>query len=40
MIWVLLLEEVRRLIEEYEGKGDMELNKNEIPLTPRTKRIT
>lgn len=33
------LEEVRGLIEEYEGTGDMELSKNEIPITPRTKRI-
>jgi len=33
------LEEVRELIEEYEGMGDMELSKNEIPITPRTKRI-
>jgi len=33
------LEEVRGLIEEYEGMGDIELGKNEIPITPRTKRI-
>ena len=33
------LDEVRGLIEEYEGMGDTELNKNEIPITPRTKRI-
>ena len=26
-------------MEEYEGKGDMELYKKEIPLTPRTKRL-
>ncbi len=31
--------EVRNLVEEYEGKGDMELQKNKIPLTPRTKRL-
>ncbi|QAT41429.1 ATP-dependent Clp protease ATP-binding subunit [Clostridium sp. JN-9] len=30
---------VRELIEEYEGKGDMDLFRNEIPLTPRTKRL-
>ena len=30
---------VKNLIEEYEGKGELELNKNEIPLTPRTKRL-
>jgi len=33
------LEKVRELIEEYEGKGDAEVAKNEIPLTPRTKRL-
>ncbi|MBC8059668.1 MAG: ATP-dependent Clp protease ATP-binding subunit [Clostridiaceae bacterium] len=33
------LEDVRGLIEEYEGMGDIELSKNEIPITPRTKRI-
>jgi len=27
------------LIEEYEGKGEFAINKNEIPLTPRTKRL-
>lgn len=32
-------ENVRSLVEEYEGKGDAELFKNEIPLTPRTKRL-
>ncbi len=31
--------EVRNLVEEYEGKGDMEMQKNKIPLTPRTKRL-
>lgn len=30
---------VRNLVEEYEGKGEAELFKNEIPLTPRTKRL-
>ncbi|WP_234123335.1 ATP-dependent Clp protease ATP-binding subunit [Clostridium hydrogenum] len=33
------IENVRNLVEEYEGKGDMELYRNEIPLTPRTKRL-
>jgi ATP-dependent Clp protease ATP-binding subunit ClpC len=33
------VENVRNLIEEYEGKGDIDLYKNEIPLTPRTKRL-
>ncbi|AEB74880.1 ATP-dependent Clp protease ATP-binding subunit [Clostridium botulinum] len=32
-------ESVSKLIEEYEGTGDINLNKNEIPLTPRTKRL-
>ncbi|KEI12308.1 Clp protease ClpX [Clostridium novyi B str. ATCC 27606] len=32
-------ENVSKLIEEYEGTGDINLNKNEIPLTPRTKRL-
>jgi ATP-dependent Clp protease ATP-binding subunit ClpC len=32
-------EAVRNLIDEYEGKGEMEFYKNEIPLTPRTKRL-
>jgi ATP-dependent Clp protease ATP-binding subunit ClpC len=30
---------VRSLIAEYEGKGDFELYRNDIPLTPRTKRL-
>ncbi len=30
---------VRSLIAEYEGKGDLELYRNDIPLTPRTKRL-
>lgn len=33
------VENVRELIEEYEGKGDVDLYRNEIPLTPRTKRL-
>lgn len=32
-------EKVRELVEEYEGRGEITLNKNEIPLTPRTKRL-
>lgn len=32
-------ENVKNLINEYEGKGDVNLYKNEIPLTPRTKRL-
>ncbi|MBV7274482.1 ATP-dependent Clp protease ATP-binding subunit [Clostridium thailandense] len=35
----ITVEAVRNLVEEYEGKGDIELYKNEIPLTPRTKRL-
>lgn len=30
---------VKELIEEYEGMGDIKLGRNEIPLTPRTKRL-
>lgn len=30
-------ENVRELVEEYEGKGDTETFRNEIPLTPRSK---
>ncbi|WP_010239446.1 ATP-dependent Clp protease ATP-binding subunit [Clostridium arbusti] len=30
---------VRNLIAEYEGKGDIDLYRNEVPLTPRTKRL-
>ncbi|MFL0248506.1 ATP-dependent Clp protease ATP-binding subunit [Candidatus Clostridium stratigraminis] len=33
------VENVRNLVEEYEGKGEAELYNNEIPLTPRTKRL-
>ncbi|MCY6371589.1 ATP-dependent Clp protease ATP-binding subunit [Clostridium ganghwense] len=32
-------EKVKELVEEYEGKGEMNLYRNEIPLTPRTKRL-
>ena len=32
-------ENVRELVEEYEGKGDTETFRNEIPLTPRSKRL-
>ena len=35
----ITLEDVRELVEEYEGKGDMDFEKNEVPLTPRTKRL-
>lgn len=33
------IQNVRDLVEEFEGKGEAELFKNEIPLTPRTKRL-
>ncbi|MCY6483527.1 ATP-dependent Clp protease ATP-binding subunit [Clostridium aestuarii] len=32
-------DKVKKLVEEYEGKGDINLYRNEIPLTPRTKRL-
>ena len=32
-------DDVRRLVVEYEGEGDVEMRRNEIPLTPRTKRL-
>jgi len=32
-------DDVRELIEEYEGKGDIDFVNNEVPLTPRTKRL-
>ncbi|WMJ80311.1 ATP-dependent Clp protease ATP-binding subunit [Clostridium sp. MB40-C1] len=32
-------ENVTKLVEEYEGKGEISLYRNEIPLTPRTKRL-
>lgn len=35
----ITVDDVRDLVEEYEGKGDIDLYKNEIPLTPRTKRL-
>ncbi|WP_298846363.1 ATP-dependent Clp protease ATP-binding subunit [Clostridium sp.] len=31
--------EVKKLVIEYEGEGDVEMRRNEIPLTPRTKRL-
>ncbi|MBU3157015.1 ATP-dependent Clp protease ATP-binding subunit [Clostridium estertheticum] len=31
--------EVKKLVLEYEGEGDVEMRRNEIPLTPRTKRL-
>ncbi len=33
------IETVRNFIEEYEGKGEVNLCNKEIPLTPRTKRL-
>jgi ATP-dependent Clp protease ATP-binding subunit ClpC len=33
------LEAVKKLVLEYEGEGDVEMRRNEIPLTPRTKRL-
>ncbi|NLZ48127.1 MAG: ATP-dependent Clp protease ATP-binding subunit [Clostridiales bacterium] len=35
----ITLEKVKKLIDDFEGKGDFEFFKNEIPLTPRTKRL-
>jgi ATP-dependent Clp protease ATP-binding subunit ClpC len=32
-------DDVRELVEEYEGRGDVNIYRNEIPLTPRTKRL-
>lgn len=32
-------DKIKNLINEYEGKGEISLYKNEIPLTPRTKRL-
>ncbi|MGH4052292.1 MAG: ATP-dependent Clp protease ATP-binding subunit [Clostridium sp.] len=32
-------EAVKKLVVEYEGEGDVEMRRNEIPLTPRTKRL-
>lgn len=33
------VENVRTLVNRYEGQGDMDFVQNEIPLTPRTKRL-
>ncbi|WP_392486017.1 ATP-dependent Clp protease ATP-binding subunit [Haloimpatiens sp. FM7315] len=33
------LDNVRILVDKYEGSGDMDFFQNEIPLTPRTKRL-
>ncbi|MBB6632363.1 ATP-dependent Clp protease ATP-binding subunit [Clostridium algidicarnis] len=33
------LENIKDLIEKMEGKGDLSIAKNEVPLTPRTKRL-
>ncbi|WP_291636694.1 Clp protease N-terminal domain-containing protein, partial [Clostridium sp.] len=30
---------VKKLVVEYEGEGDVEMHRSEIPLTPRTKRL-
>ena len=35
----ITVESVKTLIDEYEGKGEMDFYKNEVPLTPRTKRL-
>ncbi|AJA49759.1 negative regulator of genetic competence ClpC/MecB [Clostridium pasteurianum DSM 525 = ATCC 6013] len=35
----ITIDAVRNLIAEYEGKGDVDLYRNEVPLTPRTKRL-
>jgi ATP-dependent Clp protease ATP-binding subunit ClpC len=35
----ITIDGVKGLIEEYEGKGDINLIRNEVPLTPRTKRL-
>ncbi|MGE5627753.1 MAG: ATP-dependent Clp protease ATP-binding subunit [Solirubrobacterales bacterium] len=35
----ITLEDVKELIEEYEGTGDIDFESGEIPLTPRTKRL-
>jgi len=32
-------EGVKKLVVEYEGEGDVEMRRSEIPLTPRTKRL-
>ncbi len=33
------LENIKDLIEKMEGKGDLSIAQNEVPLTPRTKRL-
>ncbi|HEY5561640.1 MAG TPA: ATP-dependent Clp protease ATP-binding subunit [Clostridiaceae bacterium] len=33
------LDDVRNMVDELEGHGDMNVYKNEIPMTPRTKRL-
>ncbi|MFL0196200.1 ATP-dependent Clp protease ATP-binding subunit [Clostridium sp. WILCCON 0269] len=35
----ITIETVRSFIEEYEGRGEIDLYNKEIPLTPRTKRL-
>ena len=35
----ITIDKVKDIINEIEGAGEIPLNKNEIPLTPRTKRI-
>ena len=35
----ITIEAVRSFIEEYEGRGEVDLYNKEIPLTPRTKRL-
>ncbi|WP_027633507.1 ATP-dependent Clp protease ATP-binding subunit [Clostridium hydrogeniformans] len=35
----ITIDKVKNIINEIEGVGEIPLNKNEIPLTPRTKRI-
>lgn len=35
----ITFEDVKELIEEYEGTGDIDFESGEIPLTPRTKRL-
>ncbi|MHC6178351.1 ATP-dependent Clp protease ATP-binding subunit [Clostridium sp. JNZ X4-2] len=35
----ITIEAVRSFIEEYEGRGEIDLYNKEIPLTPRTKRL-
>lgn len=33
------IDNIKYLIEEYEGKGDIEISRNDTPITPRTKRL-